>query len=453
MSKTTIKFGVHNKQIKVYAIIGKERKNKALSFFGDNYKVETSVDYWEKTNQCFATHISRNIPIPTAKEDNKRLEELLRLLEELASIREYSNCDDFFAAYKTANSVEAAKVPTLLEFAKTYAQLWKTGNVQGRKHYKESGNYIIYEKFVRRLQGYQYKKLQSWATEIQVFANTPITEIDNNTYNKFVSFLSNHNLPIKDSLNAFRAMVYYYRRWIMEDDDFKFQLKEKHKEDVQASKERKTKAQTLTTEQIKQLAQLDIKAVCPKMDDARKQLYKDTLLLMYGLVSRPIDILSMKIEDIKKGQNGLHYWVYCANKMRNTRKKQNAIDKTPIQQGCWEIISKYTGKRKKGYILPFAINETEKPQQQRKIQTNHTSVNIGKFLKAIASYYNWDIDIKGLSMYTLRHTAITDLLKTTPDRIVATWAHTSVREINDTYEDRDNLAQSACPNTFAALGI
>lgn len=30
MSKTTIKFGVHNKQIKVYAIIGKERKNKAI---------------------------------------------------------------------------------------------------------------------------------------------------------------------------------------------------------------------------------------------------------------------------------------------------------------------------------------------------------------------------------------------------------------------------------------
>ena len=52
MSKTTIMFGVHNKQIKVYAIMGKERKNKALSFFGDNYKVETSVEYWEKANQC-----------------------------------------------------------------------------------------------------------------------------------------------------------------------------------------------------------------------------------------------------------------------------------------------------------------------------------------------------------------------------------------------------------------
>lgn len=453
MSKTTIYYGLHNNQVKLYVVINGKRKNKALSFFGNNYKVETPITRWDNKNKCFVSKIDRNTIVTTAKEDNKRLEELLRILEELASIREYSNCDDFFAAYKTANSVEAAKVPTLLEFAKTYAQLWKTGNVQGRKHYKESGNYVIYEKFVRRLQGYQYKKLRSWATEIQVFANTPITEIDNNTYNKFVSFLSNHNLPIKDSLNAFRAMVYYYRRWIMEDDDFKFQLKEKHKEDVQASKERKTKAQTLTTEQIKQLAQLDIKAVCPKMDDARKQLYKDTLLLMYGLVSRPIDILSMKIEDIKKGQNGLYYWAYCANKMRNTRKKQNAIDKTPIQQGCWEIISKYTGKRKNGFVLPFAINETEKPQQQRKIQTNHTSVNIGKFLKTIASYYNWDIDIKGLSMYTLRHTAITDLLKTTPDRIVAAWAHTSVREINDTYEDRDNLAQSACPNTFAALGI
>lgn len=30
MSKTTIMFGVHNKRLKVYAIIGKERKNKAI---------------------------------------------------------------------------------------------------------------------------------------------------------------------------------------------------------------------------------------------------------------------------------------------------------------------------------------------------------------------------------------------------------------------------------------
>ena len=145
MSKTIIKFGVHNKQIKVYAITGKERKNKSLSFFGDNYKVETSVEYWEKANQCFATHISRNIPIPTAKEDNKRQEELLRILEELASIREYSNCDDFFAAYKTANSVEAAKVPTLLEFAKIYTQLWKDNKVMGKDYDYKSGNYVIYD--------------------------------------------------------------------------------------------------------------------------------------------------------------------------------------------------------------------------------------------------------------------------------------------------------------------
>lgn len=443
MSKTTIYYGLHNNQVKLYVVINGKRKNKALSFFGNNYKVETSVDFWNNTNKHF------NPLIVTAKEDNKRLEELLRILEELASIREYSNCDDFFAAYKTANSVEAAKIPTLLEFAKIYAQLWKDNKVMGKDYDYKSGNYVIYEKFVRRLQGYQYKKLQPWANEIKVFADTPITEIDNDKYNDFVCFLISHKLPIKDSLNAFRAMVYYYQHWILRHRNFKFALFADYKKSVQKSKKRKTKIQALTNEQVIQIAKMDIKAICPKMDDARKQLYKDTLLLMYGLVSRPIDILSMKIEDIKKGQNE-YYWVYCANKLRNTK---GEADKTPIQQGCWDIISKYTGKRKKGFVLPFAINETEKPQQQRKIQANHTSVNIGKFLKAIASYYNWDIDIKGLSMYTLRHTAITDLLKTHDCWTIATWAHTSVKEINDTYADRDKLAQSACPNTFAALGI
>lgn len=449
MSKTTIYYGLHNNQVKLYVVINGKRKNKALSFFGNNYKVETPIKHWDNENKCFVSKIDRNTIVTTAKEDNKRLEELLRILEELASIREYSNCDDFFAAYKTANSVEAAKVPTLLEFAKIYAQLWKDNKVMGKDYDYKSGNYVIYEKFVRRLQGYQYKELQPWANEIKVFADTPITEIDNDKYNDFVYFLIAHKLPIKDSLNAFRAMVYYYQHWILRKRNFKFALFADYKKSVQKSKKRKTKAQTLTNEQVKQIAQLDVKAVCPKMDDARKQLYKDTLLLMYGLVTRPFDILSMKIEDIKKEEYG-YYWEYCANKLRNTK---GEADKTPIQQGCWEIISKYIGKRKKGFVLPFSINETEKPQQQRKIQVSHTSVNIGKFLKAIASYYNWDIDIKGLSMYTLRHTAITDLLKVHDCWTIATWAHTSVKEINDTYADRNKLAQSACPNTFAALGI
>ncbi len=41
MSKTTIYYGLHNNQVKLYVVINGKRKNKALSFFGNNYKVET----------------------------------------------------------------------------------------------------------------------------------------------------------------------------------------------------------------------------------------------------------------------------------------------------------------------------------------------------------------------------------------------------------------------------
>lgn len=65
MSKTTIYYGLHNNQVKLYAVINGKRKNKALSFFGDNYKVATSIDFWDNSNKRF------NPLIVTAKEDNK----------------------------------------------------------------------------------------------------------------------------------------------------------------------------------------------------------------------------------------------------------------------------------------------------------------------------------------------------------------------------------------------
>lgn len=439
-----IYFGVHNKQIKVYAVVNGKRKNKALSFFGDAYKVATSVEYWNKANECFNTHISRNIPIPTAQEDNKRLEELKRILEQLTTLRQYSSCEDFFAAYKVAMNVEAAKVPTLLEFAQTFCQLWKDNKVMGKFYKHKSGNYVIYQKFVRRLQGYQYKKLQPWANEIKAFANKAITEITNKDYNDFIFFLETNNLPVRDSQNAFRATVYYYRQWIMNDDDFKFNLSHKHKSYIKQSKENRVRKQTLSEYQLKQLAELDTTAICPKMDDARKQLYKDTLILMYGLVTRPYDILSMKIEDIKKDRYGNGYnWEYCAHKLLNTK---GEVIATPIQESCMKIVQAYKGKRKNGFLLPFNINKTEKEPQQRKIQINHTATLIGKFFKEVAKHYNWDIDTNKLSMYTLRHTAITDLLKHYNITIVANWGHTSVKEINETYMDKNNIATYSCPN-------
>ena len=446
MSNVTIKYGIHNGQVKVYAIVNRVRKKRGLSYFGTKYTVSTNIIYWNKQDESFLLYVNNNIPIPTSSEDNRRLEELRQLLNKFAENREFRDPDDFFNSCKISISEGNCTIPTLVEYAKTYAQLWKDNKVMGKCYKYESGNYVIYNKFVRRLQGYQYKQLQPWASQIQVFANMPISEIGNKEYNDFVYFLVMNNLPIKDSLNAFRAVVYYYRRWVMNDDSFKFQLREKYKGIVQNSKKKKHQSITLTSEQLRQIRCFDVENI--KGNSEQKHLYKDTLLLMYGLVTRPFDILSMKIEDIKVRKGKLHYWVYCANKLRNTKGRK---DETPIQPGCWKILSKYIGDRRQGFVLPFAMNEEEKPQQQRKVQVNHMATKIGRFLKDIAKYYNWDVDIRRISMYTLRHTAITDLLKHYSCNIVAAWAHTSVKEINDTYEDRQNLASSVFPDNFSLI--
>ena len=448
MGKILIRFGIHCKQVKVYIIVNGQRKSRVTSFFGSQYCISTSVEYWNRKEGKFFLSIGNNAVIPTASDDNRKLSELKDTLEEFAGARDFSDCDDFLSCYKRLIEAGSHEAPTLLEYTQTFAQLWKDNRVMGKCYKYKSGNYIIYEKLARRLQGYQYKTLQPWASEIQRFANMSIAEIGNAEYNDFLYFLYSHNIPVKDSLNAFRAAVYYYRHWIMEDDGFKLHLKEKYKRILKDSKKKKRQSITLSQEQLSQISSLDIECFPSKASKGQLQLYKDALLLMYGLVTRPFDILSMKIEDIKERKGGMHYWVYCANKLRNTKGKK---DETPIQPGCWSILSKYIAGRKRGFVLPFAINSIEKPHQQRRIQVNHLATKIGNFLKAMARHYGWDLDADRLTMYTMRHTAITDLLKYYNCNIVAVWAHTSVKEINDTYEDRQNLATSIFPDNFSLI--
>ena len=434
MTELSFYFGVHNKQIKLHAVMGDCRKNKVLSFFGKGYNVTTSIEYWEEKERRFKTRKNRSTPIPSAAEDNKRLDELLAVLERFAELRQYESLDDFFSAYKDAKKEIKTQTPTLLEYAQTYTQLCKDNKLKGKSYKNETTNYTSYRKLERLLQGYQYRKIQPWAEQAQVFANMPIDKIGNKEYNDFIHFLLSNDLNIFNNIKTFKAVVRYYRTWIMRDYDFKFTIIAQFKEAHNRSKQPKKKAQTLTPKQLKQLAQLDVTTVCKKLPTDQKQLYKDTLLLMYGLVTRPIDILSFKIEDIIKTDDG-YSWNYCANKLINTTKGKKVP--TPIHSDALTIIQKYKGERLSGFLLPFPMNETEKQRIQRARQANHTEAKINSFLKEIGKKFKWDIE--NPTMYTLRHTAITDLLKTYNINTVAAWAHTSREEISSTYEDEDNL--------------
>lgn len=132
MSNVTIKYGIHNGQIKVYAVVNRVRKKRGLSYFGTKYTVTTDINYWNRQKECFLLYVDNKIPIPTASEDNIKLKELKQLLNDFAENRDFRDTDDFFDSCKTFIIEENSEAPTLIEYSKTYAQLWKDNKVMGK---------------------------------------------------------------------------------------------------------------------------------------------------------------------------------------------------------------------------------------------------------------------------------------------------------------------------------
>lgn len=437
MGNLSVYYAVHNSKIEVYVRTGNgSYRTKSLKFFwGKSYKLQTSVEWWDKKEQSFVTQF-KGLPVETASEDNKRLEELKMQLENIARQTECNTPDQLFNHFKAATSIEASKSPTLLEYAITFRDMWKRNAVGS--YTKESGNYVIYDKFIHKLQGTHKGKTASWSEEAKHFATLLVADITSKDFNDWANFLKANQLGYRDSINAFRSTVYHYHRTVLGKEDFSIRLSSANGRTLHEKKTATRNHHTFTTEQLKQLATFDVTTICPNINDDTKQLYVDTLFLMYYLVSRPYDILSMKLEDIYYNkQEDRWEWDYQAQKLINRDDKKDIVQ---IHSKALPLVEKYKGKRKQGYLLPYSINKIEKSPQQRKIQVNHMATKIGKFLQAIAKQMGWN-RFKP-TMYTMRHSGITDLKKEYGNNIVAAWAHTSERIITKVYEDRRNIARS-----------
>ena len=171
----------------------------------NSYQIQTDLSYFEKgTFRTTIETTGRNrkktssIEIPTAKEDNKRLEELKRQLEYIIAnnLKENATPDDVFKTYALALNVEAKKEVTLLEFAITFRELWKNNQVN-IKYSQESGNYVIYDKLIHKLQGKYKGKNADWANEVKYFANLPISNITNKDYENWAKFIIKYKLGFR----------------------------------------------------------------------------------------------------------------------------------------------------------------------------------------------------------------------------------------------------------------
>lgn len=453
MCDLLFKFGIHNKAVKLY-IIEKEtgkRKNKSLSFFlGKSFKIQTSIeDYWNAKNERFKEEITSNskkgkpISIDTAKQDNKQLEALKRQLEELASTWESTSIDSFLKSYEASKNVEAKKEFTLFEYSEYLYKLKENGEEDKIK----TTNYQLYKKFYFKLQGKISGKTTDWANNIKRFANKPISQIDNKIYQDFASFCVDNHIS-KETIRYFCHVVYHYQHEMCKNNAFRFDLKKINDISKNCKKQSKHTAIALTDKQWNEFLSVDLKKVFPSVtlkSTQRNQLLYDSLLLLYHTASRPIDVISMKIEDIDIDDDNIPYWEYTAHKLTNYKIKElKETPQIPLSPEAMKIIEKYKGNRKKGYLLPFSCNINDNySKDMRSWKTNHYSTDMGVLLQTIAKYYGWkNKDGETFTSYSMRKTKLTHMRNEnfSYDNI-AYIAQTSEKELKKVYVNRQMNAK------------
>ncbi|WP_308264346.1 hypothetical protein [Prevotella sp.] len=415
--------------------------------------IKTDCCFWDKDNHRFKEYSDKKgkCRIETAHTDNTRLESLQTAFNGILDSIPCYTPEDLYTAYKASLGI-VCKAPTnkqtLLEYAVYYRDLWKSGDVVS--YDTPSSNYRIYDKFINKLNGTKSGVVMPWAKQMKKFADIPIANISNDTFKNFCKLVASYStkehrdnktdIAYKDTVKAFVAVV---RRWHKEENDnpnFKFSYKAFTRETPKPQS--KNNQQTFTDEQLKQFWEFDVTRIMPRVPKELKQLYLDTCLLMYKELSRPRDIIDMRIEDIIT-INGQLYWKYCPKKLSNHEFKNASKKNAPVEihQDCIQIIQKYKGNRTKGYLLPFKINQKEETKN-RDVDVNHVREKIRNFMCEIDKYYSWNIE--NLSMYNLRHTVITNaIISGMPIKLIAEYAKTSMSQIENTYSDTIKICRSA----------
>lgn len=418
---------------------GSKTVRKALKFFwGTNYRLQTDVTFWNAETSRFLT-VYKKVSVDTAPEDNKQLDELARQFKTVLEAVPCYTPEDFFNAYKASLNVEAASVQTVLGYAIYYRDLWKSGKMRE----KGSRNYTNYDKLIHKLQGTIKGVKMPWANGVIKFANMPIANVDDEVFKEFCKFVRD-NFPNDywNNVKRFRAIVYHYQQKENDNPSFKFGFRLSAYVPECQKKKDKTGKRTLTQKEFNELKAFDVDLIHPKMKHEDKQLCIDMLLLQYYLASRPVDILQMRIEDIKlDSDTGLYAWFYCPEKKKNydtdSRNTPVWLAKEPLA-----IIQKYKGTRKSGYLLPFSCNVNVKTDiNKRLLDLSKAREKVNRFFKSVCANLGWsDINV---TTYTMRRTIITNMAIINPNKEeVSAIAKTSVHNIQEVYTDKRQITRN-----------
>lgn len=417
------------------------------------------MKFWDKRAQRF---VSRR---PVEKQNNAILSEMLAFYTQLQEAKNYPTGKELFANDFNSSSARDLCTDKGLEEVpqqkpKVLApksdknlsgytlRIWLPEIIESIKRptrLKPSSSYQIYLTLLHKLEA-----------EGRII-DLPLEEINDDTYLQLISWLrrrggkTGKGTNYVGTMKTFTATLNRARkaRLITYTPDFPymdyaptFNISDKAADVVGQGGNIKS----LTPEQYAKFLALDLDEI--RLSHGAKmawykELYRDFCVLLYELKSRPIDILRLHWDNIAIDPHSKRYTcTYIPAKKKNygasRRHTSKALVIQYMSEKAVEIVNKYKGKSKGGYVFPFAINQTHwninNPDEYHHYyyKGNHVCGQINRFLHKVGKYLKCPFQ---LTIYAFRRTAITQAIvdNKIPLPILAKMAGTSLEMIDAHY--------------------
>lgn len=384
-----------------------------------------SIENWDKKKQRF------NGGTQTDVDNNAVLETLRERCNELLHNPQISTPKEFIEALKTGITPEEE---TLGQFIETLIDEQKQ---------TPTCNYQLYQSLLNNLLGENHKSAKRNVTKFPkpmskgvALADTPLATVGDAQLSDFASWIKtvkgganykNLNATLLHVINVAKG-----RGKSTQTITYKFR--------TDAPKKIATGVETakvLTLEQFKAVENLNGIIVNPTGNRNRslQQLYLDTALLMYYTNSRPADVLLFRTDMLKTLANGVTILTYIPYKKRGYNVRE--VVELPLPQQALEIIERYKGQSKGGYLLPLPMNETHwnittvEGNKKWRSASNAILGNINAHLKKVGEKIGLNF---ALSLYAFRRSAITTTVNLCGNiALVAKRSGTSVKMIAKHY--------------------
>ena len=377
--------------------------------------------------------------------NNQVTKALLDALNALIATNSYADGKQLFAAYEYAlTHVVASKSMSLADYITLVLESEKE---------RPTSNYELYNTLLNILNG-KNKKRKNHTIEFEPakfngikLADTPLNQIGNRHFEAFGIWLqtAKGGKGYKNLMTTFKAVISRAQKAGLTEMALTYDWRKyrpiKEQKAMTAKQRIEAKGREisiLTADEFSQFEAFDVLAVVPPLKHSQQlaQLYKDAVLLMYYTKSRPTDVIGFTwAGNYDEDSNTL---VYTPRKLayRPDANGKTKVVTIQLPQQAVEIINRYKGQSKGGYLLPLPMNEigwnVVTDFNSWNIRVKNVEQRINKLLKKIATALQ--LAVSDLSMYDFRHSAITHALNAGENPFaVAQMAGTSVAKIEQHY--------------------